>query len=74
MQQQEKYDEVNGFRIMSARRLDWHQARIIEEGIDLQSMHGTDFAASFLKSKKVDFDLALRVLAYPQARRHYNFQ
>ena len=68
------YDEINTFRAMSARRLDWLKARVIEEGISLQCVHGTDFAASFLKSNQVDFDVALRVLAHPRARRHYAFQ
>ena len=67
-------DEINTFRVMSARRLDWLKARVIEEGISLQCVHGTDFAASYLKSKKVDLEVALRVLAHPHDRRHYHFQ
>ncbi len=67
-------DEINTFRVMSARRLDWLKARVIEEGISLQCVHGTDFAACYLKSKKVDLEVALRVLAHPHDRRHYHFQ
>lgn len=74
MIEQTPYDEVNTFRVMSARRLDWRKARDIEEGITLQGVHGTDYAASYLKSKKIDFDVALRVLAHPHERRHYQFQ
>lgn len=68
------YDEINTFRVMSARRLDWINARVIEEGISMQGVHGTDHAASYLKSKKVDIEVALRVLAHPHERRHYQFQ
>lgn len=67
-------NETNTFRIMTARRLDWLKARTIEEGINLQVAHGTDFAAAYLKSKQVDLEVALRVLANPLARRHYIFQ
>lgn len=74
MAYQTEYDEIHTFRIMSARRLDWLNAGVVEEGINLQSMHGTDFAASYLKSKQIDLEVALRVLAHPQARRHYTFQ
>ncbi len=71
---QDQHDEINTFRVMSARRLDWLKARVIEEGISLQCVHGTDFAAAYLKSKKVDLEVAVRVLAHPHARRHYQFQ
>lgn len=74
MQDQSNYDEVNTFRTMLARRLDWLKAKAVEEGISLQSKHGTDHAAAYLKSKQVDLDIALRVLAHPLERRHYTFQ
>lgn len=72
--QLEQNDEINTFRVMSARRLDWLKARVVEEGISLQCAHGTDFAASYLKSKQVDLEIALRVLVHPRERRHYQFQ
>jgi hypothetical protein len=71
---QEKYDEINTFRVMLARRLDWARATDVEEGINMQTALGTDLAAAFLKSKEVDLDVALRVLAHPHERRHYSFQ
>lgn len=74
MQQKSNYDEVNTFRSVSARRLDWMKAKVVEEGITLQTVHGTDFAAAYLKSAKVDIDVAVRVLAHPHERRHYAFQ
>ncbi len=74
MRNQEKYDEVNTFRIMLARRLDWSKAKDVEEGINMQTTVGTDLAAAYLKSKEVDLDVALRVLAHPHERRQYSFQ
>lgn len=74
MQNQKEYDEINSFRILLARRLDWSKAHDVEEGISMQSKQGTDVAASYLKSKKIDLDVALRVLAHPGERRHYTFQ
>lgn len=74
MQYEAKEDEVNTFRQVSARRLDWLKANVVEEGICMQSAHGTDYAASYLKAKQVDLDVALRVLAHPHERRHYSFQ
>ena len=71
MQQPSNYDEINTFRSVSARRLDWVKAKVVEEGITLQTAQGTDRAAAFLKSAKVDIDVALRVLASPHERRHY---
>ncbi len=74
MQQQEKYDEINTFRVMSARRLDWFKATLVEEGISLQRQHGTDFAAAFLKEKRIDTEVVARVLASPETRRQYSVQ
>ena len=74
MQQQSTYDEINTFRSVSARRLDWVKAKVVEEGITLQTVHGTDFAAAYLKSAKVDIDVAIRVLTHPHERRHYAIQ
>lgn len=74
MQQQEQYDEINTFRVMSARRLDWFKATLVEEGITLQRQHGTDYAMAYLKGKKVDADVVTRVLANPESRRQYFVQ
>ncbi|MES2832947.1 MAG: hypothetical protein V4695_13260 [Pseudomonadota bacterium] len=78
MQQQEQYDEINTFRVMSARRIDWFKATVVEEAITLQRKYGTDFAAAFLKEKKVETDVAARVLANSDSnigtRRQYSTQ
>jgi hypothetical protein len=65
-----KYDEINSFRDVRVRRLDWVKAHLVDESVRLQSCQGTDSAAAFLKSEKVDIDVALRVLAHPQDRRN----
>lgn len=74
MKNQNNYDEINSFRILLARRLDWSKARDVEMGITMQSRQGTDAAAAYLKSKAIDLDVALRVLAHPHERRDYTFQ
>jgi len=69
MQHIENYDEINTFRAVSAQRLDWLKATLVEEGITLQKQHGTDFAAAFLKAKKIELEVVDRVLGHPYARR-----
>lgn len=64
------YDEINSFRNVQVRRLDWVKAHLVDESVRLQSRQGTDLAAAFLKSEKVDIDVALRVLIHPRDRRN----
>ena len=64
------YDEVNSFRSVHVRRLDWVKAHLVDESLKLQRYQGTDSAAAFLKSEKVDIDVALRVLGRPPDRRN----
>ncbi len=52
-------------------RLDWTSARFVEEGIKLQPVYGTRYAADFMKSRMIDIDVALRVLLKPAQRRTY---
>jgi len=52
-------------------RLDWTSARFVEEGIKLQPVYGTRYAADFMKNRLIDIDVALRVLLNPAQRRHY---
>lgn len=73
MQDDRHADEINTFRVMLARRIDWSSANAVEESIELQAVHGTDRAALYLKSNQVDIDIALRVLTHPLARRQYVF-
>ena len=52
-------------------RQDWTSARFVEEGISIQVVYGTRYAAAFLKNRMIDIDVALRVLLNPTQRRHY---
>ena len=52
-------------------RQDWTSARFVEEGITIQDVYGTRYAAAFLKNRMIDIDVALRVLLNPAQRRHY---
>lgn len=52
-------------------RLDWTSARLVEEGLKLQPLHGTRYAADFMKSRMIDMEVALRVLLDPARRRIY---
>ena len=74
MQNQENYDEIHTFRAVSAQRLDWLKATVVEQGITLQEQRGTDFAAAFLSEKKIDSEVVSRVLSHPAARRQIGFQ
>jgi hypothetical protein len=60
------------FPAASPSRPDWHTARFVRQGIKMQQTHGTSFAASFLKNRRVDIDIALRVLLQPARRRNYD--
>lgn len=52
-------------------RQDWTSARFVEEGITIQVVYGTRYAAAFLKNRMIDIDVALRVLLNPTQRRNY---
>ncbi|MES2832742.1 MAG: hypothetical protein V4695_12195 [Pseudomonadota bacterium] len=56
----------------AAARLDWTSARFVEEGIQLQPVYGTRYAADFMKNRMIDIDIALRVLLNPAQRRSYS--
>lgn len=40
----------------------------------MQTIHGTGYAANFLRNRRVDIDVALRVLLQPARRRNYDQQ
>lgn len=71
MQTQSK-EESWDFPASTPTRPDWHTARFVKQGIRMQSVHGTVYAASFLKNRRVDIDVALRVLLQPARRRNYD--
>lgn len=49
-------------------RRDSATASIVKKGITLQQIHGTKYAAEFLKEKNVDIEIVMRVLL--NERRH----
>ncbi|MBC7513374.1 MAG: hypothetical protein H7234_02925 [Herminiimonas sp.] len=59
-------------RHVSLARQDWTSARFVEEGITIQQVYGTRHAATFLKNRMIDFDVALRVLVTPNLRRNHS--
>lgn len=59
-------------RHASLARQDWTSARFVEEGITIQQVYGTRHAATFLKNRMIDFDVALRVLVTPNLRRNHS--
>jgi hypothetical protein len=60
------------FPASTPTRPDWHTARFVKQGIRMQQLHGTGYAANFLKNRRVDIDVALRVLLQPSRRRNYD--
>ena len=59
-------------RRSSLARQDWASARFVEEGITIQQVYGTHYAATFLKNRMIGFDVALRVLVTPKLRRNHS--
>lgn len=53
-------------------RRDFISAQLVEIGIVIQCIQGTPAAAEYLRSKKVDVDVALRVLSEPSKRRTWS--
>ena len=52
-------------------RGDRHSAAIVRKGITLQQIHGTKYAAEFLKEKNIDIEIIMRVLQnMSDQRRH----
>lgn len=52
-------------------RGDRHSAAIVRKGITLQQIHGTKYAAEFLKEKEIDIEIIMRVLQnMSEQRRH----
>lgn len=52
-------------------RGDRNSAAIVRKGITLQQIHGTKYAAEFLKEKEIDIEVIMRVLQnLSDQRRH----
>lgn len=53
-------------------RADRHSAALVKKGITLQQIHGTEYAAEFLKEKDIDIEIAMRVLLGVSAKRRHD--
>lgn len=53
-------------------RADRHSAALVKKGITLQQIHGTEYAAEFLKEKDIDIEIVMRVLLGVSAKRRYD--
>ena len=53
-------------------RSDKKTAEIVRKGITLQQIHGTEYAAQFLKEKNVEIEVILRVLMNCATTRRYD--
>jgi hypothetical protein len=52
-------------------RSDLATAELVDMGISLQHVYGTDYAAGYLRFNRIGMDVAVRVLAHPSERRKY---
>ncbi len=53
-------------------RADRHSAALVKKGITLQQIHGTEYAAEFLKEKDIDIEIVMRVLLGVSAKRRHD--
>ncbi len=53
-------------------RADRNSAALVKKGITLQQIHGTQYAAEFLKEKDIDIEIVMRVLLGASAKRRYD--
>lgn len=64
-----KEEALRMFETQNPARRDSATEQIVEHGIELQSTHGTKFAAAYLEEHKVPLDVGRRVLLTPLKRR-----
>lgn len=73
-QQKQTAREQWGLQKQVLTRGDRHSAAIVRKGITLQQIHGTKYAAEFLKEKQIDIEIIMRVLQnLSDQRRHDDF-
>ena len=53
-------------------RADRNSAALVKKGITLQQIHGTEYAAEFLKEKDIAIEIVMRVLLGVSAKRRYD--
>ncbi len=70
-QQKQTAREQWGISKKVQSRGDRNSAAIVRKGITLQQIHGTKYAAEFLKEKEIDIEIIMRVLQnLSDQRRH----
>lgn len=70
-QQKQTAREQWGITKKVQSRGDRNSAAIVRKGITLQQIHGTKYAAEFLKEKEIDIEIIMRVLQnLSEQRRH----
>ena len=73
-QQKQTAREQWGISKQVLSRADRDSAAIVRKGITLQQIHGTKYAAEFLKEKEIDIEIIMRVLQnLSHQRRHDDF-
>ena len=73
-QQKQTAREQWGISKQVLSRSDRNSAAIVRKGITLQQIHGTKYAAEFLKEKEIDIEIIMRVLQnLSDQRRHDDF-
>ena len=74
MNQQEQIARQQWGLPKQVSRADRQKAAIVRKGITLQQIHGTKYAAEFLKEKEIDIEIIMRVLQnMSEQRRHDDF-
>lgn len=53
-------------------RCDRSSAELVKKGITLQQIHGTEYAAGFLKEKDIDIEIVMRVLLGTATKRRHD--
>lgn len=64
-------DQAWTFPAAVPARADMVSAELVEKGIELQNVRGTDCAAEFLKTNGIGMEVAMRVLSRPSKRRKF---
>ena len=74
MDQQKQTEREQWGPSKQVARGDRHSAAVVRKGITLQQIHGTHYAAEFLKEKEIDIEVIMRVLQnMSDQRRHDDF-
>lgn len=70
-QPEQREREMWTFPTTTPTRVDSSSADLVEQGVKLQDIRGTDCAAEYLKTNGIEMEVAMRVLARPSERRRH---